>query len=209
MLQQTQVDRVVPKYRAFLKAFPTVHALASAELLEVLRHWSGLGYNRRAKMLHDAAKDITARGAFPHTYEGLRALHGVGDYTAKAVRVFAFNQWEPMLETNIRTVFLHHLFPRTRKVPDSKIYPYMDNLKSANPRRWYAALMDYGSYLKQEYPNPSRRSKHHSKQSRFKDSDRQIRGAILRAHLRGGRVAGFDQSRVTLLKKKMRAEGLI
>lgn len=203
MLQQTQVDRVVPKYNAFIKAFPSARALAKAPLTKVLRLWSGLGYNRRAKYLHQAAKVFK-------TGVELEELPGVGPYTARAVRVFAFNKPEVLIETNIRAVFLHHLFPKATKVPDAKLLPLIAKvLDHKNPHMWYAALMDYGSYLKQKYPNPSRRSKHHAQQKAFKGSDREVRGAILRAHLVGKRVTGFDPKRVSALRKKLKQEGLI
>ncbi len=210
MLQQTQVDRVVPKYKAFVKRFPTPARLSTASLSSVLRTWSGLGYNRRAKYLWEAAKMLKGDTLSPGSQGvALEKLPGVGDYTAKAVRVFAFNIGENMIETNIRAVYLHHFFPRSRNVPDARILPYMGVPKGIAPREWYAALMDYGAYLKKKYPNPSRRSHHHTKQSAFKGSDREIRGAILKAHLTGKRVRGFDPRRVRELRKKIRAEGFI
>ncbi|MES2134943.1 MAG: A/G-specific adenine glycosylase [Patescibacteria group bacterium] len=183
MLQQTQADRVIPKYKAFLKKFPTVHTLAQAPLGEVLREWQGLGYNRRAKMLHGAAKVIVEKhkGTVPLLYNELIQLPGVGDYTAKAVRVFAWNKPEVMIETNIRSVFIHHFFPNKVGVGDENLHPYMGEvLDTNNPREWYSALMDYGSYLKKTLPNPSRKSVHHVAQKPFKGSDREIRGALLR-----------------------------
>lgn len=186
MLQQTQVDRVIPYFERWMKRFPTPEKLARASLQTVLREWSGLGYNRRAKFLHDAAKAIYKQGSFPRSYDELRELPGVGDYTAKAVRVFALNEPEVLIETNVRTVFLHHFFPRARKVSDGKLLPRIAlSLPNQNSRIWYAALMDYGSYLKSLHPNPSRRSKHHTKQSKFEGSLRQVRGAILKAYTRG------------------------
>lgn len=202
MLQQTQVDRVIPKYRAFIKKYPTARKLASAKLLEVLKLWSGLGYNRRAKYLWEAAK-LWRSGP-------LEDLPGVGPYTANAVRVFAHNEPRILLETNIRTVYLHHLFPNAQNVPDAQLLSYMITLKQQpDSRTWNWALMDYGSYLKKKYPNPSRRSKHHTAQKKFKDSDREIRGAILRAHVNGVRVKGYDPTRVRKLKRKLKLEGLI
>ncbi|MES2014534.1 MAG: A/G-specific adenine glycosylase [Patescibacteria group bacterium] len=183
MLQQTQVDRVIPKYKAFLKKFPTVRALADASLGDVLREWQGLGYNRRAKMLHEAAKEVVVKydGKIPRTYIDLLNLRGVGEYTAKAVRVFAWNEPEVMIETNIRSVFIHHFFPNKVVVSDEDLHPYMGEfLDKKNSREWYAALMDYGSYLKKTFPNPSRKSVHHTRQKPFKGSDREIRGALLR-----------------------------
>lgn len=194
MLQQTQVDRVIPKYDAFIKKYPTAKKLASAKLTDVLKLWSGLGYNRRARYLWESAQGGTK---------------GIGPYTRAAVAVFAHNRPEVLIETNVRTVYLHHLFPGRAEVSDSEILPFISIPKNVEPRVWYAALMDYGSYLKQKYPNPSRRSKHHAKQKKFKGSDREIRGAILKAHLSGGRVTGFNTQRVRVLKKKLKQEGLL
>lgn len=184
MLQQTQVHRVIGKYKEFLEKFPTVKKLAQASLVDVLNVWSGLGYNRRAKYLHDAARAIVQNhaGKIPESYEELRALPGIGDYTAKAVRAFAFNMPETFIETNIRAVFIHHFFPRKKKVEDKELFPIVEAaIGRREPRIWYSALMDYGTHLKHMYPNPSRRSTHHSKQSRFEGSLRQVRGAILKA----------------------------
>lgn len=184
MLQQTQVDRVIPKYKSFLKRFKTLQVLAGAPLGEVLREWQGLGYNRRAKMLHETAKAIILNhnGKIPESYDELILLPGIGDYTAKAVRVFAWNEPEVLIETNIRSVFLHHFFANKVAVSDENLYPYMGEfLDKNNPREWHFALMDYGSYLKKTVPNPSRNSTRHTKQKSFKGSDREVRGAILRA----------------------------
>jgi len=90
MLQQTQVPRVVPRWFAFLDAYPTPAACAAAPLGDVLRRWQGLGYPRRARNLHAAAQRITVLGGFPRTLEGLLALPGIGPYTARAVLAFAF-----------------------------------------------------------------------------------------------------------------------
>lgn len=215
MLQQTQVDRVVPYYKAFLKKFPTVSALAKAPLVDVLRVWQGLGYNRRAKMLHDAAKAtmINHSGRIPRDYEALVSLPGVGDYTAKAVRVFAFNEREALIETNVQSVFIHHFFPKRKQVTDAEILALVEQTfpTRTEPRIWYAALMDYGSYLKKHHPNPSRKSAHHARQSPLKGSDREIRGAILRAILNGGRLSKlpFDKTRVKQQYAALKREGML
>ncbi|MDE2078831.1 MAG: A/G-specific adenine glycosylase [Patescibacteria group bacterium] len=183
MLQQTQVDRVMPFYRDFLKKFPTARALARAPLSDVIRAWQGLGYNRRAKFLHEAAKAIVAGhgGRVPRGKDALMALPGIGAYTAAAVRAFAFNEPDVFIETNIRTAFIHHFFPKKKNIADSALVPYMElTLDRKNPREWYFALMDYGAHLKKTEGNASRRSAHHVKQKPFKGSDREIRGAILR-----------------------------
>ena len=106
MLQQTQVERVIPKYLAFLEAFPSLAALAAAPVSEVIRLWAGLGYNRRAVNLQRAARAVLDAhgGVFPHEVEALRALPGIGPYTAGAVACFAFEQDVAFMDTNIRRV---------------------------------------------------------------------------------------------------------
>ncbi len=185
MLQQTQVDRVVPYFERWMRMFPTAHSLAQAPLSRVLREWSGLGYNRRAKMLHECAKAIVTQygGALPKDRTALESLPGVGSYTAGAIRAFAFNESDVFIETNIRAALIHHFFPRSRSVPDTKLIPILRTcvMRTRNPREWYAALMDYGAHIKKQHPNPSRRSRHHVRQKSFSGSTREMRGAILRA----------------------------
>lgn len=183
MLQQTQVQRVIPKYAEFLAAFPTVEALAAAPLGDVLRVWSGLGYNRRAKYLWQTADTIsrTFHGQFPSVISELVELPGVGMNTAGAVLAYAFNQPVVFIETNIRTVFLHHFFADASDVADREISELvMATLDNERPREWYWALMDYGSFLKQTVGNANHRSRHYSRQSVFAGSRRQLRGAVLR-----------------------------
>lgn len=184
MLQQTQVDRVMPKYEAFLALFPDATTLARASLKDVLSVWVGLGYNRRARFLHMLARKVVEQhdGVLPKTYGELVALPGIGPYTAGAVMAFAYNEPVVMIETNIRSVFLHECFKGHGQVHDKEILEYIEEtLDTQNPREWYAALMDYGAHLKKTLPNPSRRSRHHMTQSPFKGSRRELRGCIVRA----------------------------
>ncbi len=200
MCQQTQVDRVIPKYNAFLKKFGTVELLAKATLGEVLREWQGLGYNRRAKMLHECAREIVKmkNGKFPRDIESLKRLPGIGPYTAGAVAGFAFNEPVPIIETNIRSAILHHFFTVTEGVDDKEVMQYVERtLQRENAREWYAALMDYGAQIKKTYGNPNSRSKHYTKQSSFKGSDREIRGAIIR------RLSISPTTRSMILKELM------
>jgi A/G-specific adenine glycosylase len=209
MLQQTQVDRVIPYYRSFLKTFPNVRALAKAPLSDVLRAWQGLGYNRRAKYLHEAAKAIVARhsGAGPREKEKLMALPGIGPYTAAAVRAFVWNEPDICIETNIRTAFIHHFFPRAKKIPDARLLSYMKvSLNKKNPREWYFALMDYGAHLKKTEGNASRRSAHHTKQKPFKGSDREVRGAILRELSQGALTKVALYERLLFAKEKVETQ---
>lgn len=181
MLQQTQVPRVVEKYKEFLKEFPAVRTLAEASLADVLKVWSGLGYNRRAKYLHDAAKEIvgTHKSNFRKALE--HPLPGVGPYTKAAVKAFAFNESAVLLETNVRAAFIHHFFPNTQQVDDLQIIMYAEKVaKNQDPREWHWALMDYGVHIKKLHKNPARRSSSYVRQSKFEGSLRQVRGAILR-----------------------------
>ena len=184
MLQQTQTARVVAKYEQWLTQFPTVEDVAKASLSEVLSVWSGLGYNRRAKFLHEACIEICKKykGSVPQDVEELDALPGIGPYTARAIATFAFNQPHVFIETNIRSVYLHFFFSENKEaVSDSQLLPLIEKtLDKNNPRQWYYALMDYGSELKKVTVNPSRKSAGYVKQSAFKGSLRQARGAILR-----------------------------
>ena len=183
MLQQTQVVRVIAKYELFLKTFPTIQSLANTPLGTVLSVWQGLGYNRRAKMLHLCAQAIVSdyKGQWPHDLITLQSLPGIGAYTASALLAFAFKVATPLIETNVRTVYLHHFFPHQSNVPDKELLSIIEaTLDTKNTRDWYYALMDYGSYLKQTLGNNNIQSTHYTKQSIFKGSDRQIRGTIIR-----------------------------
>ena len=197
MLQQTQVSRVDGRWQRWLERFPTVDALASAAPSDVLEEWQGLGYNRRALSVHRAAQAISeAGGVFPQDPKELVKLPGIGPATAAGIRAFAFNLHGVYLETNVRTVFLHELYPQAEGVPDSELVPLVELTCPASvedaadaaateltPRSWYYALLDYGAYLKKTIPNPSRRSKSHVKQSRFEGSHRQKRAELLRVLL--------------------------
>ena len=183
MLQQTQVGRVVDKYSAFIKKFPTIQKLAKAPLSDVIILWQGLGYNRRAKYLHDAAKQIVEKykGVVPHRESELTALPGIGVYTARAIGAFAFSQPSVVIETNIRSVFIYHFFKTKEKVSDKELLPLIqESLDMKNPREWYFALMDYGTHIKQNHGSLVGKSLHFVKQKPFKGSEREVRGKIVR-----------------------------
>ena len=183
MLQQTQVDRVIPFYTTWLEVFPDIETLSQSSVQSVLKHWQGLGYNRRALNLHKTAKIIKDyAGKIPQERADLESLPGIGPYTAGAIRIFAWNKPDLILETNIRTAYIHHFFPKAQeKIDDTLLIPFVEKtLDQKNPREWYWALMDYGSHLKKEIGNANKKSKSYTKQSIFKGSQRELRGKILR-----------------------------
>jgi len=183
MLQQTQTDRVSKKYDQFLSAFPTIKTLAQTSVDRVIAAWQGLGYNRRALALRELAIQIVGKydGLIPNDPETLVTFKGIGPNTAGSICAFAFNKPTIFIETNIRSVYIHHFFSKKDEVHDRDLMPLIaQTLDTKNPRTWYYALMDYGVMLKKTGKNPSRKSKHYTKQSRFEGSDRQVRGAILK-----------------------------
>lgn len=181
MLQQTQVVRVIPKFAEFIMQFPDEKSLANATLAEVLKLWQGLGYNRRAKFLHEAAKTVDARGSFPDTYDELIKLPGVGKNTAGAVLAYSYNQPSIFVETNIRAVYIHHFFADNFEVDDKQIITLLEaTVDHEHPREFYWALMDYGSWLKSQGVRNNSASKHYRRQSPLKGSVRELRGEIVR-----------------------------
>jgi A/G-specific adenine glycosylase len=183
MLQQTQVSRVIPKYDAFIEQYPTILQLAQSPLRAVLQQWVGLGYNRRAQYLHQTAQAVATKhnGIFPRDRGQLVAFPGIGPNTAGALLAYAYNAPVTFIETNIRTIYIHHYFNDAQKVTDSELMPIISRtLDKTQPREWYWALMDYGNYLKQSVGNRSQASAHYTKQSSFEGSVRQIRGAVIR-----------------------------
>ena len=191
MLQQTQVSRVDGRWQRWLERFPTVDALAAAQTADVLDEWQGMGYNRRALSLLRAAQMVSeAGGRMPREATDLMSLPGIGPATAAGIRAFAYDLPGVYLETNVRTVFLHELYPDAVAVPDKELVPLVEAtcpLDASNPkddpRTWYYALLDYGAYLKKTVPNPSRRSRTHVRQSRFEGSHRQKRAMVVRSLL--------------------------
>jgi A/G-specific adenine glycosylase len=210
MLQQTQVERVIPFYKAFLAKFPTAKSLAAAPLPAVLASWQGLGYNRRAKMLRATAAKMKKN----MTVEELEALPGVGPYTARAVAAFAYNEDVIFIETNIRTAIIHHFFTKAadRKSRNDTIYDIVSDsqikeilvraLPKGKSREWYSALMDYGAFLKRSGISYNARSASYAKQSKFAGSLREARGAVLRELVKGR----ASSSRLALLLGAVRKE---
>lgn len=208
MLQQTQTERVVVKYAEFLKAFPTWKALSAASPAEVVKVWMGLGYYRRAFNLHKAARSVCENfgGKPPRSAEALKKLPGVGPYTAAAVAAFAFGEAAPMIETNIRTVYLHLFYPQASEVSDSEILDKVaETMCRKDPRTWFYALMDIGVVLKKHTKGVNARSKHHVKQSRFQGSQRQVRAAVLKLVVSRARIKR-DEVLSTLVYEKKKVE---
>ncbi|HMS93425.1 MAG TPA: A/G-specific adenine glycosylase [Candidatus Saccharibacteria bacterium] len=188
MLQQTQVERVIPKFDDFIAAFPDERALARASLADVLRLWQGLGYNVRAKYLHEAAKRVVHEydGVWPETIEELQRLPGVGPNTAGAIMAYVYNSPAIFVETNIRSVYFHHFFEGDVAVTDHQLRAKLgETLDREHPREFYWALMDYGSWLKRQGLGKIGLSRHYKKQSPLEGSVRQVRGRIVAA-LAGG-----------------------
>lgn len=206
MLQQTQVARVIPKWHAFLDSFPTPAACAAMPLGDVLRHWQGLGYPRRARNLHLTAAAVVAhhRGRLPADLDLLLALPGVGPYTARAVLAFAFEADAAVVDTNIARVHARHA---GRRLTAREVQAVADaSLPAGDGWAWNQALMDLGATVctaraprcgecplaptcawqraggPASLADPSAGSAGVSgRQSRFDGSDRQARGRLLAA----------------------------
>lgn len=228
MLQQTQAERVIPKWCAFLEAFPTPADCASASLGDVLRLWQGLGYPRRARNLQAAATLIVEQhgGELPDELDALLALPGIGPYTARAVLAFAFERDVAVVDTNIARVLARtageRLTPKRAQAAADGLVPRGDGWA------WNQVLMDLGAVLCRPSPrcdecpiarscswhvsghpepDPAAGSAGVSvKQARFEGSDRQARGRVLAALAKSARPAGdFDEHIVAGLV----ADGLV
>lgn len=219
MLQQTQTSAVVPKYKAFLSKFPTFNELTDAFTDEVLKLWQGLGYNRRALWMKSAAELIVREfnGVLPKDPEVLEKIKGIGHATAREMVTFSYNIPTVFIETNIRRVFLHLFFHQKSNIHDREILNLVEKtVDTNNPREWYYALMDYGVMLKKSVsPDPNHRSFHYKKQPKFKGSDRELRGKILRLKITNDSIT-IDQlsqeleqpvKKVSELVTKMEQEG--
>lgn len=189
MLQQTQAARVIPKFDAFMYTCSNFAGLAEKSLGDVLMLWSGLGYNRRAKFLHQTARLVVSdhAGVLPDTFDELVKLPGIGKNTAGAILAYAYNQPVAFIETNIRTVYFHHFYPDEHDpISDKELENLVEQtIDRENPREWYWALMDYGAYLKKTAGGRLTSSKHYVKQSPLKGSVREMRGRILKALVDG------------------------
>ena len=234
MLQQTQAPRVGAAYTAFLRRFPSAWALARAPRRDVLLAWDGLGYNRRAVALSEAARAIVRdhAGRVPADAAALRLLPGVGTYTAAAVSSIAFGLPVAAVDTNVRRI-VSRVFEATDDVAPGRVRELAQGwLDRRDPGGWNQALMDLGREVCRPEPRcdrcPLRRScgfaAGHAQpsaprraQGPFEGSFRQVRGAVVRA-LRARASAtveglavctGFDADRVHEAVRRLSAEGLL
>jgi A/G-specific adenine glycosylase len=195
MLQQTQVARVRPRYREWLRRWPTVEALAAATPADVIAAWAGLGYDRRAVMLHRCARRIAALGAFPRDLQALERLPGVGPYTARAIACFAFGAQVPTPDTNARRVLERAFGDPATAPPPGRAY------------QWNQALFDLGRHvclarrprcdacpLAAGCPSRGRTFPPRRRQTPFPGSFRERRSVLLRAVRERGPLAagGLD-----------------
>lgn len=186
MLQQTQVSRVIPKFEAWMKQFPTLQSLAKASTRDILSLWSGLGYNRRALYLQKLAQEVVKnnKGIFSQEENGLKKLPGIGEYTARAILCFAFNKQVAVVDTNIRKVILTFLKGKEergnrKELSEKEIQEIAEQLLPVGKAyEWNQALMDFAASELKNIKAPIK------KQSKFQDSDRFFRGLILRILLK-------------------------
>jgi len=191
MLQQTQTSRVERYYDAWMAKFPVLDALAAASTHDILEAWQGLGYNRRALALKRAVDEVCEYhgGVLPASVQELITLPGIGAATAAGVLVFAHDRHAPYLETNVRAVLLHEFYPEDDGVSDKELRSLLISIderaqaRGISAKSWNYALLDFGAHLKKTHPNPSRRSKHHNRQSPYEGSRRQKRARLLEAIL--------------------------
>ncbi len=178
MLQQTQVNRVIPYYNRFLQFFPTLESLAKADKTTLLENWSGLGYNSRVLRLQKCAQILAERNQkIPKDEESLLQFPGIGPYTANAILAFAFNKPVPVIDTNIRRVLMHELdLPESIALQELQTIAQQCIPKNKS-REWHNALMDYGAMkatARKTGIEPL------SKQSKFLGSTRWVRGQIIK-----------------------------
>ena len=220
MLQQTQVPRVVPRFGEWLDAWPDLESLAGAQLSAVLQRWQGLGYNTRARRLQEcAAAAVSAapagrRAELPTSIDGLRALPGIGPYTARAVLIFAHNVNLAAVDANVRRVLTHEL-ELPPDLHDRDLQAVAEAaLPAGHSRDWHNALMDYGSLvLTARATGLAPRSR----QGTFEGSRRQKRARLLRRLLDHGpqtpgqleTALGLSSGEIEDLVARLRRDGLV
>jgi A/G-specific adenine glycosylase len=234
MLQQTQASRVAPAFERFVRRFPSLRALARASRAEVIRAWAGLGHNRRAVALHEAARAVVRdhRGRIPSDPEALRRLPGVGPYTAAAVAALAFGRPVPALDVNVGRVVARHRLGSDTASSEEIAAAAGRWLDRGDPAGWNQALMDLGRDVCRKRPRcgscplsrgcrfrstgaiPSERPARHA---RFAGSSREARGRVV-SLLRDRSsaplailwsAAGMDPGRVTEAIRSLHRDGVV
>lgn len=187
MLQQTQAERVVPKFLQFLDEVPTLELLAELERKDLLRLWSGLGFNSRAMRLQQTAQIIvsTYEGKVPQDRETLRCLPWIWAYSSASIPAFAYNLTQPVVDTNIRRVMIHELWIDASLKPKQLEYVALQCIPEWRSRDRHNALMDYGALVATAKATGI---KSLGKQSKFEWSRRQVRGNILKWLTKYGRT---------------------
>jgi A/G-specific adenine glycosylase len=220
MLQQTQTSRVSEKFKNFIDLFPDFETLSKASLQAVLKAWQGLGYNRRGKALNEIADIVIEKynGNLPNSREELKTLPQIGDATSGSISAFAFNEPTIFVETNIRRVYIYFFFPGKNDVSDDEIKEFLEKtIDKKYPRKWYYALMDYGVMLKKTHPELNKRSKKYRKQKKFKGSNRQIRGQVLKLFVKKSEMPeqkviqalNFKKERIQKVLNELEDEGFL
>lgn len=215
MLQQTQTTRVIEKYNQFIKKFPTLTDLAQARKEEVFKLWSGLGYNRRALWLKEAAQKIVDMGYFPKNPDTLMKFRGIGKYSSRSILIFAFNLDIATVDTNIRRIFIHEGFAN-EDTSERELFQLANMLLLKNRSRdWHNALMDYAA---QELPSRKVGIKPKTTQTKFKGSTREVRGKIIKQLLLQPSIKKSDifklfpqipQNKIENIINSLKKDGLI
>ena len=214
MLQQTQVDRVIPYYERFLKQFPNFKTLAKAKKTTLLKLWQGLGYNNRILRLQLLAKEVISnhKGTLPKTEQDLINLPGIGPYTAHAILAFAYNKPAPVMDTNIRRVLIHELNLKEDINLEHLKQIALQVIPKNKSSIWHNALMDYGALEKTAKATGIESL---SKQSTFEGSNRQVRGEIIRLLLKQKQInlsklnKQLNRNNLDEIVNKMIKEGVI
>jgi A/G-specific adenine glycosylase len=216
MLQQTQVSRTIEKYLEFIEAFPTLECLATAKTADVLKVWSGMGYNRRALWLQQAAQQIITLDHFPETPGELEKLKGIGKYTSRAILIFAFNKNYASVDTNIRRILITEGFA-DETTSEKELFVIAEKLlPKGKAREWHNALMDYGSSELTAAKTGIKPTSRPSSKN-YKKTNRYFRGQLVKFLTSNSRLTkkqliskiGLEQSKIDEILEGLIKDGLI
>ncbi|MCY3410752.1 MAG: Fe-S cluster assembly protein HesB [Candidatus Heimdallarchaeota archaeon] len=216
MLQQTQANRVIKKYTEFITRYSDIDTLSKASNSAIIKSWQGLGYNRRALWLRDAAQYIVNLGYFPQDPTELEKIKGIGKYTSRSIPIFAFNADLATVDTNIRRILIHEKFADVDSTDRSLFEIAEQLLPKGNSRNYHNALMDYGAtHLTSKVTGIKPRTTAES----YKGSNRQIRGTILQIITNGPislpelylrlQELSTSKTRINTILNKMNRDGLL